>query len=327
MTGADIQKKVGELFFPHAMAKLAELKERKIRFSHYTSAYAALQIIEKEEVWLRNAVVMNDFSEIQHGQNCIAHAWRDMAIGGVEGGRLYKLLESVQSGLTQGIADAFDRNAHDRNVQSYLVSISEHGDGTTDEDKYGRLSMWRAYGGNTNVAFVFNTTPFASESNAYNAFTSPVLYRDPDGFKSKFEEVIVGLEKEKDFLKMIGPKAVHDSLSAAFHFAALSTKHPGFSEEKEWRVIHSPTLMPSSRISSNIETINGVPQRVYKLRLENYPEDGLTGATLNELLEEILIGPTATPWPIYEALASKLEEKGVKDPWSRVKISDIPLRR
>lgn len=113
----------------------------------------------------------------------------------------------------------------------------------------------------------------------------------------------------------------------ALHFAILSLKHPGFREEREWRVIHSPSLMPSPRIRYDIETINGVPQRVYKLPLMNFPEEGLIGATLPELIEEIIIGPTATPWPIYEALASKLEAKGMQDAWRRVRISNIPLRR
>ena len=152
MADSDDQKKLGELFLRHAMKRVATIKENKIRFSHYTSAFAALQIIENEEVWLRNAVLMNDFSEIQHGQNCIAATWRDPSVGGLEGGRLYALLEDIEPGLTQKVAASFDDNQFHRNVQSYLTSISEHGDGTTDEDKYGRLSMWRAYGGNTNVA-------------------------------------------------------------------------------------------------------------------------------------------------------------------------------
>lgn len=187
--------------------------------------------------------------------------------------------------------------------------------------------MWRAYGGDTNVAFVFNNAPFVSESTALNAFTSPVLYEDVPGFKVEFLSMVEGLEREKSFLKSLPPSTICDSLKTAFHFAVLSTKHPGFAEEREWRVIYSPTIYPSDKIELSIETIQGVPQKVYKLPLKNYPAEGFVGATLRELLVEIIIGPTDNPWPIYEALCTMLERHDIEDPWSKVRISDIPLRK
>lgn len=320
---ANFEEKGFQLFLPHAFERVTEAKRRNIRFSHYTSAYAALQIIEKNAVWMRNAVLMNDFSEVQHGQRCLAAAWRDDKIGG----RLRHLLETLQTGLSARVADAFDKRANDRGVQSYLVAISEHGSDSIDEDRYGRLSMWRAYGGDTNVAFVFNNKPFFSDSNPLNAFTSPVLYKNEDGFKENFLSLIEGLEANRDFLNEMGADQVLRHLTNALNFAALSTKHPAFAEEREWRVIYSPTIYPSDKIPFNIETVSGVPQRVYKLNFKNYPDEGFVGASLPELLEEIIIGPTSYPWPIYDAIATKLEEAGVADPWNKVRISNIPLRR
>ncbi|QJC86115.1 DUF2971 domain-containing protein [Cereibacter sphaeroides] len=327
VTNDDEQDRIEQIFFHHARSRSADLRARGARFAHYTSAYAALQIIEKEEVWMRNAVVMNDFSEIQHGQDCVNHALQDPVIGGVAGGRLHTILEDVKAGLSATLLEDLMNIAVHQTIGSYLVSISEHGNGSTEEDQYGRLSMWRAYGGNTNVAFVFRTTPFFARSTAYTAFTSPVHYCCPTSFKGEFESFVSRLERERAFLCSLGGEEVRMYVTNALHFAILSLKHPGFREEREWRVIHSPSLMPSPRIRYDIETINGVPQRVYKLPLMNFPEEGLIGATLPELIEEIIIGPTATPWPIYEALASKLEAKGMQDAWRRVRISNIPLRR
>ena len=319
----EAQEKLGRIFMPYAMRRLDQVRQKKTKFAHYTSAYAAIQIIEKKTVWMRNAVVMNDFSEVQHGQECLIESWSDENVGG----RLKALMKRIDPDLVERVQQGFNNRLHDREVQSYLISISEHGDGALDEDMYGRLSMWRAYGGDTNVAFVFNNKPFVSESNALNAFTSPVLYCDKEGFKYHFLEMIKGLEKNFDFLAEIGPDEVETRLFWALHFAALSTKHPGFSEEKEWRVIYSSTLLPSERIKFDIETLGGVPQKVYKLLLKNYPEEGFVGATLPEFLDEIIIGPTESPWPIYEALSTRLEENGVENAWSKVRISNIPLRR
>jgi len=308
---------------PYAMEKLQAAREGNIRFSHYTSAFVAMEIIEKKEVWLRNAVVMNDFSEVQHGQECLKASWFDDGVGG----RLKAILNSLKPGLSDELATAFDQRGHDRAAQSYLISISEHGNGTIDEDKYGRLSMWRAYGGDTNVAFVFKNTPFLSESNALNAFTSPVFYGDAERFKPQFSRTVDALEQNLDLAKQLGPDVVKQVLQNAFHFAALSAKHPGLAEEREWRVIFSPTIWPSERIPSSIKTIGGVPQRVYRLPLVNYPDEGFVGATLPELLEEIIIGPTESAFSIYDALVEKLSEAGVENPWEKVRRSNIPLRR
>jgi hypothetical protein len=58
-------------------------------------------------------------------------------------------------------------------------------------------------------------------------------------------------------------------------FAVLCTKHPGFAEEAEWRVIHCPWWENSPHLLKETELIQGVPQPVYKIALEDIPEKGL----------------------------------------------------
>ncbi len=41
------------------------------RFVHYTRAEAALGIIEKKRLWLRNTTSMLDYREVQHGYNLL----------------------------------------------------------------------------------------------------------------------------------------------------------------------------------------------------------------------------------------------------------------
>ena len=76
---------------PFAMKKLEAVKEANTRFVHYTSAFAATEIIKNEELWLRNSLVMNDFSEVQHGETCLAESLKDVEVGG----RLKKLLHQI----------------------------------------------------------------------------------------------------------------------------------------------------------------------------------------------------------------------------------------
>ncbi len=321
--GNEAYTSLWEALNPYAFEKMSSATEKSLKFVHYTSASNALSIIKNKQVWMRNAREMNDFSEIEHGHNCLFSAWHDEDVGG----EFKKLLEEIETGLATKIENSFTERAHDRNRESFIISVSEHGFGAVDEGKYGRLSMWRAYGGDTSVALVMNNGPFLRDSSATMAFTSPVLYCDEQGFKKEFVRTINALRQNLELAKQLGGDLLSQLVQSILHFSALSTKHSGFAEEREWRVILSPTLFPSNKVSFDIEAVNGVPQRVYKFPLADFPDEGFFGATLNDLLEEIIIGPTLSSETILDALGGALTQEGVTDGFDRVRESKIPLRR
>ena len=72
--------------------------------------------------------------------------------------------------------------------------------------------------------------------------------------------------------------------------------------------------------------IGGTPQPIYKIPLQNVPEEGLVGVEIPELLERIIIGPTEYPLAIREAFETLLADAGVDDPASLIRVSDLPLR-
>jgi hypothetical protein len=110
-------------------------------------------------------------------------------------------------------------------------------------------------------------------------------------------------------------------------FAALSTKHPGFAEEKEWRVLYWPISQePSLWIKNEIISLGGVPQLVYKLPLENISSISLI-AGIPDLLDRIIIGPTQFPVALGLAFQKLLADAGVGDADKRISLSGIPLRR
>lgn len=47
---------------------------------HYTSAIVAREIIEKEQLWLRKTIFMNDYSEITYGKQCLDNLLNDPEI-------------------------------------------------------------------------------------------------------------------------------------------------------------------------------------------------------------------------------------------------------
>lgn len=306
------------LFFPHILARQTVLKAGK-RLVHYTSAESAYRIIMGKQIWLRNAQMMNDFSEIQHGINCLHQAW------GSKGGQsLQEMLNRIKEGLRDELAQLFDGHADDLRIQTFITSLSEHED---SEDSYGRLSMWRAYGGRSGVALVLNTTAFAAETEEMDVFSSPVFYKDVPDFVEWFQGWVAAILAAEQQLQALGADEVRDVLFTVFRSFALCMKHPGFEEEREWRVFYSPTMEGKSAwIEPSIETVGGVPQHIMKLHLKDDADKGIKGVAPETLLNRVIIGPCDYPNQVRASICAAMQEAGIQNPQNMIGMSLIPLR-
>lgn len=312
------QQAIAEIFFPHNMERFLEVEQNGTRFVHYTTADVAMRILQNKEVWLRKTSCMNDYTEVEHGLDCLSAAYK-----GKHGIRLRKIIDDLFPGTMAELASLFDGWADDLRDNTYIICFSEH---RTTENTLGRLSMWRAYGRSAGVALVMNNTPFLSTSGTLNASTSSVTYMYPEDFEREFERVVNGIEGNVHKIQAMGKDTVKAYLFNAFRFAALCTKHKAFEEELEWRVIYNPNIAPSKYIKKGIELINGSPQPVYKLPLKNVPDEGITGIEIPELLNRLIIGPCSHTLAVREAFADLMAEAGIPDPYERIAMSLIPIR-
>jgi hypothetical protein len=264
---------------------------------------------------------MNDSSEVRHGLECLANAYNKSDAGK----KLTSILDHLSDGLRTEIEDLFNRWRQRLVFDTYLTCISEHMD---KEDAFGRLSMWRAYGETTGVALVMNNSPFLTPSDALKAYTSPVSYPDHKEFEGEFGRVVDNIDNEADFVKQQGREVITGYIFRMLTFAAVSTKHPGFAEEKEWRIVYIPRLGKSDYLVKDIQVIQGVPQPIYKIPLKDIPDEVLAGARIPALINRIIIGPTKyPPQAIWEAFRDLLAEAGVENPDDKVIASEIPLRQ
>jgi hypothetical protein len=307
-----------ELFYPHAYKRTMDALQQQIRFVHYSSAESAMKMLANGEVWMRKASAMNDFREIDYGKECLIKAYKSEA-----GQRFKATLNEMFPGFTDTLEERFNGWYPHFESSTYLTCISEH---DPSEDLIGRLSMWRAYGGATGVAVVLRGAPFLIPTDALKAYTSPVAYLTVDQFQVEFEQMTKGITDNTAFVKGRGESNVLGSVFDAFRYATVCTKHPGFREEREWRVAYNPKWEQSSRIVQAVETIRGVPQIVQKIPLVDVPDEGLVGISVPDLVERVIIGPTNFPWEIREATIEMLSACGVKDAADKVIVSDIPLR-
>ena len=295
-----------------------------MRFVHYTSADSAMKIIQgvdgKRFLWLRNATEMNDFSEVEYGQYCLRDTLSDRNV--VE--RFEAAFNAIDERIIPDFAQMIGSEFSSIKLNTYLLSLSMH---RSEELQSGRLSMWRAYGGSASVCMVLNTQAFG-EQDAYDIAVSPVMYDGPAGFKKEFEALLTKVEKASERLKKLPFDLIRDNLKRAIDFAVLSTKHPSFREEEEWRLIYRPTNEPD--LKPLIVSIAGIVQTVFLLPLENVNIPGgnsVTGASLPELLERLIIGPTPNPPLVQLAFLKLLRDAEVKDPHTKVVLSMVPLRR
>jgi hypothetical protein len=231
--------------------------------------------------------------------------------------------EELFQGFSTEIQDFFNKWIPLLHRDSFITCVSEH---RTEEDLIGRLSMWRAYGKTTGVALILNSEPFHTPTDALSTFVSPVAYFDPRRFSEEFSRVVTNIENETEFIREKGKEAVKDLLFRMFAFAVICTKHPGFEEEKEWRLIHCPWWWSSTRLRREIVSIQGTPQPIYKVPLEDIPEENLRGIEIPAFLERLIIGPTRDPLAVWEAFRDVLVECGVTNPDQKVIVSDVPLR-
>lgn len=313
------EAELAKIVMPFASKRMEEVRQTGRRFVHYSSAEAAVGMLTNAEVWMRKASCMNDFMEIEHGLQCLFYAYNAEA-----GEPIRKCLEAVFPGICEELHEPFNNWIPSFKGDTYLTCLSEHDD---DEDEIGRLSMWRAYGGSTGTALVLNNAPFLSPSNVLKAYSSPVAYLSPDEFRDELFIVASQIADNASYFQLLGREQFRDLLFHIFRFSVLCTKHPGFREEREWRIVHSPSIERSEKLKPDVKVIRGIPQSIMKIPLEDFPDEGFTGAAIPSLVNRIIIGPSMYPSAMREAFVILLQNAGVEDAEDKVWISRIPLRQ
>jgi hypothetical protein len=313
-------RRVASIMLPHAVAAEERVAKEGTRFVHYTSAKAALEILQSRCMWMRNATCMNDYNEMRHGLGCLIEAFKTDA-----GKSYHAALDACHEGLSAELDAKFTEAAPGLLGHTYLSCVSEHSD---DEELYGRLSMWRAYGSSTGVALIFDNGPFLRPSNALPIYSSPVAYIDAEGFQAELQKIAQLMDAERDLLKKVPKDELLDIAFRSMIFAVVSSKHEGFREEREWRVVHLPSLWAATqeRLPLDHVALGGVPQPIFKIPFVDYPEEGFYGASIPDLINRIIIGPTQYPIAIQTAFAQILGAAGVQNPLDRVHCSNVTLR-
>lgn len=312
MTEQELALAAFKALHPRAFTEVSTLQE----IAHYTSAEAALSIIsQSRQFWLRDSSCTNDRTEITFGLEKILQC--------LERGSAVDLMQALDSFDPQVICDVKIRLAEYLGQASggvYIGSFTKHSPRNTD----GKLSMWRAYGAENGVALILDGQAFVSPTDRLKIYTAPVEYDDPEGSKITTQLNDVG-KLLKSYEGALDKGLLVERLSLLLYVRALFTKHHGFLEEEEWRVVCVPKLWPTQDVQSEVKIIRGVPQIVYTVSLKQW--DAGPDLSVPKFVKRIIIGPTQNPEVIKSAIESTLKDLGDPDFEQKVLVSGIPLRR
>jgi hypothetical protein len=105
--------------------------------AHYTSLENVERILNSEQLWLSNPLLMNDLEEVRFG-----------VLNGMEIIRASKELhdalgsEPRRTAFFDALEEAFDEYGSEDVIDLYVICFSVH----TKDNNDGILSMWRGYG-------------------------------------------------------------------------------------------------------------------------------------------------------------------------------------
>jgi hypothetical protein len=329
MSESDELARLERIFHPYATEQMeAFIKgqpDGKVSFVHYTSAKAALGIIESKRVWMRNITGMCDYSEVLYGRSLLQEVlFQD------DRKNLQALTEAVDAcaeGAAYEALRSFDQMWNDIRTNTYVACVSEH---CKEEDEHGRLSMWRAFGGtDIPVALVFKFPPSVLNLGVFNLVVSPVAYFGKEHVQAELRRVVNGINDSREYLKKLGREQLTRSLHNMLVAAVTCIKHGGFKEEREWRLIYGPIRWPSLLIEQERETkeVGGIPQIIYKIPLDaniaSAPE-AIKELDFAHLFDRLIVGPATYPYSMLGAFAIALRKAGIPEP--QIVSSGIPIR-
>jgi hypothetical protein len=287
--------------------------------AHYTSIQTLERISQTGEIWFSNPLYMNDVDELRYGMNLGLHAVRSHA----------GLRDALPRDHYNALVDAFDAlyTAFDNDsaFDVYVFSCSEHDDEIGDD---GLLSMWRGYGGDGNgVAIVFDMARLLAPDS------SPLLLRKVQYLSYEQSEQWMAQKLQAFATALAGLAAPADRMAVAaaalferIKLFALFTKHRGFHEEREWRMVYLRERDVQDALTQQLHYAIGSRGIEPRLRFTTSTLGAAhDGPRLQDAVQRIILGPVlATPLAL-RSVARMLE---IYQPaWAdRVTRSSTPYR-
>ena len=195
-------------------------------------------------------------------------------------------------------------------------------------DNDGLLSMWRGYGGSgRGAAVVLDTSKIEPRSDS-PIIISNVTYGSTEDrlawIDKKISEVAAILRAEPLARKNL--RATAWALWQRLILFAPFSKHKGFEEEREWRVVYIRNRDYKKEFDPLFGYFIGAHGVEPKLKLKLKDVPGATGLSAETLIDRIILGPSIAAVEERFAILRMLDVIGRSSLKERVRASSIPFR-
>ncbi len=289
--------------------------------AHYTSISVLEAVLRNNEVWFSNPLFMNDMEEVRFGIN----AGASLLLASPE---IESACGSKQrfDALKSAFNHYYNTFANDHVLDTYVFCLSEH----TKDDTDGLLSMWRGYGSNGNGAAIVLDTAKLPAREESPLIVASVHYGTTEARLNWLRQRIT------EFAEILGKSNIPDDKLYLGSFCffqrlvlfAIFTKHRGFKEENEWRVVYMrdrDTAKVFDRMFSYWVGPRGVEPKL-KLNIEVVPDLADNHITLSKMIERIILGPSLSSPLARSSILKMLDSLGRSELKDRIVSSTIPFR-
>jgi len=190
--------------------------------------------------------------------------------------------------------------------------------------------MWRGYGANGHGAAIVFDTDNISESADSPLILAKVQYASTherlDWIDQKLD-VFSDLLKAADVPQDKFYIPVH-SLLDRFKMFALFSKHDGFKEEQEWRMVYLKDQDTNNKLANMLSYAVGEKGIEPKLKLKIGYIEGIIeeGNSIPHIVNKIILGPSISNTLTLMTIKRMLEKVGKSELIDRVVMSSTPFR-
>jgi Protein of unknown function (DUF2971) len=325
MTPEELTSRIAPLYSSFINLAVLSDNERPLHLAHYTSLDVLEKIMQTNEIWFSNPLFMNDHQEMRfvlfEALKVIAELQNDKDALSLAGG--------VQNftKISSAFHNAFQNFDINHALDVYVFCLSKY---DPENQRDGLLSMWRGYGANgEGAALVFNTG-FVTLVPESPLLIVEVQYANDSERRAWLHKTFHQL------LSVIASHHITEQNLMAIGFNlfqlalvfSLTSKHPGFREEQEWRVIYLPDRDPFGLMKDRRSYLRRNNRLEPKLRfpIEPLKIEPRQTWTFDSIVERVVLGPTHSSFAgamLARRMFTALGKPGFA---SKVWVSEIPYR-
>lgn len=290
--------------------------------AHYTAMSTLEAIMKNDELWLANPLFMNDMQELEFGLREAQKAFHlhsaiETACGGQ--GERYDILRN-------DFEKKMDELINDHALDTYVMCFCEH----LPENNDGLLSMWRGYGGNgSGAAVVFDTARIVEVKNS-PLVLSRVIYgtteQRMEWINKKLDQFALLLQQNSIPSSMLYLPI--DRLLERLKLFALFSKHNGFLEEQEWRLVYIKDRDREGKLEKmfHYHVRDEKIEPKLKLKIGSIPGVINEPSRLSDLVDRIILGPATSSSITLATVKRMMHLLRKEDLVSKIRTSSTPYR-